>query len=139
MIPSLQKTLLKEITMNVNNNTIFNSYPRPATLNLAETRVEATASPSWFAPVRAALDVWAKPAAESRGESRLWDIAMSEPSVIATLIQGHPQSDSLALHPESAPAPAAIASKAPKAQGLSVLLERVYQSRQRHNMPITAS
>lgn len=127
------------------NNTIFNSYPCPATLNLPAAPVDALASPSWFTRVRSALKTWSAAAANSREESRLWDIAMSDPRVMAKLIQGRQwdDSESSVSVPQSVPVPvkratAVVTSKAPAAQGLSVLLERVYQSRQRHPAAIAA-
>ena len=140
MIHSLQPTLLKELTMNANKNKIiiFNSYPRPATLNLPASRAEVSTSPSWLARVWAALGTAST--ANTHEESCLWDIATSESSVITQRIQGFQRKDSEngAETPLST-APTAVASKAPAAQGLSVLLERVYQSRQRHHLSLSAS
>ncbi len=129
-------------------NTIFNSYPRPAVLDLPETLGEVSTSPSWFSRVRAALDTRSAPQAESRAESRLWDIVSSDPRVMAKLIQAPQRNDreSLSLHAQSGPAPRTVesakpavsASKAPQAQGLSVLLECVHQSRQRQQMAIAS-
>ena len=122
------------------NNTIFNSYPCPATLNLPVATGNALASPSWFARARSVLNTWSAAAASSHEESRLWDIAMSDPRVMAKLIQGRQcdASESWVSSPQFAPVAvktaAAMPSKAPAVQGLSVLLERVYQSRQRHHM-----
>ena len=119
------------------HNTVFNSYPRPTTLNLPVATAGASASPSWFMRARSVLSTWAAAAASSHEESRLWDIAMSDPRVMAKLIQGRQcdASESLAASAQSAPVTAKTASvmpsKAPAVQGLSVLLERVYQSRHR--------
>lgn len=126
------------------NNTVFNSYPLPITLNLPEARVDASASPSWFTRVRSALNTWSAAAASSHEESRLWDIAMSDPRVMAKLIQGRQcdASENWVSPPQSVPAAvkltAAMPSKAPAVQGLSVLLERVYQTRQRLHMATAA-
>jgi hypothetical protein len=127
------------------NNTIFNSYPRPVTLNLPVAPVDALASPSWFTRVRTVLNTWSAAAASSRDESRLWDIAMSDPRVMAKLIQGRQcnDRDSCVAIPQSIPvavktSTTVTAAKAPAVQGLSVLLERVYQSRQRHLAAIVA-
>ena len=119
------------------HNTVFNSYPRPITLNLPVATAGASASPSWFMRARSVLSTWAAAASSSHEESRLWDIAMSDPRVMAKLIQGRQcdASESLAASAQSAPVTAKTASvmpsKAPAVQGLSVLLERVYQSRHR--------
>ena len=119
------------------HNTVFNSYPRPITLNLPVATADASASPSWFMRARSVLSTWAAAASSSHEESRLWDIAMSDPRVMAKLIQGRQcdASESLAASAQSAPVTAKTASvmpsKAPAVQGLSVLLERVYQSRHR--------
>ena len=126
------------------DNTVFNSYPCPATLNLPVATGTASVSSSWFVRVRSALNTWSAAAASSHEESRLWDIAMSDPRVMAKLIQGRQcdARESLVSSPQSAPvavkATAAMPSKAPAVQGLSVLLERVYQSRQRHHMATAA-
>lgn len=130
-------------------DTIYNSYPLPVTLSLLDISGDTPAAPSWFARARAVLANWSASVAESRAESRMWDIAMSDPRVMEKLIQGRQRDDSesLAFQPQSSPAvvmsklavPAVKASKAPEVQGLSVLLERVYQSRQRHNRALVAS
>ena len=120
------------------HNTVFNSYPRPITLNLPVATAGASASPSWFMRARSVLSTWAA-AASSHEESRLWDIAMSDPRVMAKLIQGRQcdASESLVSSVQSAPVTvtaktaSVVPSKAPAVQGLSVLLERVYQSRHR--------
>ena len=120
------------------HNTVFNSYPRPTTLNLPVATAGASASPSWFMRARSVLSTWAA-AASSHEESRLWDIAMSDPRVMAKLIQGRQcdASESLVSSVQSAPVTvtaktaSVMPSKAPAVQGLSVLLERVYQSRHR--------
>ena len=129
------------------HNTVFNSYPRPTTLNLPVATAGASASPSWFMRARSVLGTWAAAAASSHEESRLWDIAMSDPRVMAKLIQGRQcdASESLAASAQSAPVTvtaktaSVMPSKAPAVQGLSVLLERVYQSRQRHHLSLSAS
>ena len=129
------------------HNTVFNSYPRPTTLNLPVATAGASASPSWFMRARSVLSTWAAAAASSHEESRLWDIAMSDPRVMAKLIQGRQcdASESLAASAQSAPVTvtaktaSVMPSKAPAVQGLSVLLERVYQSRQRHHLSLSAS
>ena len=121
------------------HNTVFNSYPRPITLNLPVATAGASSSPSWFMRARSVLGTWAAAAASSHEESRLWDIAMSDPRVMAKLIQGRQcdASESLVSSVQSAPAPvtaktaSVMPSKGPAVQGLSVLLERVYQSRHR--------
>lgn len=121
------------------HNTVFNSYPRPITLNLPVATAGASASPSWFTRARSVLGTWAAAAASSHEESRLWDIAMSDPRVMAKLIQGRQcdASESLVSSVQSAPVTvtaktaSVVPSKAPAVQGLSVLLERVYQSRHR--------
>ena len=121
------------------HNTVFNSYPRPITLNLPVATAGASASPSWFMRARSVLSTWAAAAASSHEESRLWDIAMSDPRVMAKLIQGRQcdASESLVSSVQSAPVTvtaktaSVVPSKAPAVQGLSVLLERVYQSRHR--------
>ena len=121
------------------HNTVFNSYPRPITLNLPVATAGASASPSWFMRARSVLGTWAAAAASSHEESRLWDIAMSDPRVMAKLIQGRQcdASESLVSSVQSAPVTvtaktaSVMPSKAPAVQGLSVLLERVYQSRHR--------
>ena len=121
------------------HNTVFNSYPRPITLNLPVATAGASASPSWFMRARSVLSTWAAAAASSHEESRLWDIAMSDPRVMAKLIQGRQcdASESLVSSVQSAPVTvtaktaSVMPSKAPAVQGLSVLLERVYQSRHR--------
>ncbi len=121
------------------HNTVFNSYPRPITLNLPVATADASASPSWFMRARSVLSTWAAAASSSHEESRLWDIAMSDPRVMAKLIQGRQcdASESLVSSVQSAPVTvtaktaSVVPSKAPAVQGLSVLLERVYQSRHR--------
>ena len=123
------------------HNTVFNSYPRPTTLNLPVATAGASASPSWFMRARSVLSTWAAAASSSHEESRLWDIAMSDPRVMAKLIQGRQwdASESLVSSVQSAPVTVTVTaktasvmpSKAPAVQGLSVLLERVYQSRHR--------
>ena len=121
------------------HNTVFNSYPRPITLNLPVATAGALSSPSWFMRARSVLGTWAAAAASSHEESRLWDIAMSDPRVMAKLIQGRQcdASESLVSSVQSAPVTvtaktaSVVPSKAPAVQGLSVLLERVYQSRHR--------
>ena len=121
------------------HNTVFNSYPRPITLNLPVATAGASASPSWFMRARSVLSTWAAAASSSHEESRLWDIAMSDPRVMAKLIQGRQcdASESLVSSVQSAPVTvtaktaSVMPSKAPAVQGLSVLLERVYQSRHR--------
>ena len=121
------------------HNTVFNSYPRPITLNLPVATAGASSSPSWFMRARSVLSTWAAAAASSHEESRLWDIAMSDPRVMAKLIQGRQcdASESLVSSVQSAPVTvtaktaSVMPSKAPAVQGLSVLLERVYQSRHR--------
>lgn len=123
------------------HNTVFNSYPRPITLNLPVATAGASSSPSWFMRARSVLGTWAAAAASSHEESRLWDIAMSDPRVMAKLIQGRQwdASESLVSSVQSAPVTVTVTaktasvmpSKAPAVQGLSVLLERVYQSRHR--------
>ena len=121
------------------HNTVFNSYPRSTTLNLPVVTAGASASPSWFMRARSVLSTWAAAASSSHEESRLWDIAMSDPRVMAKLIQGRQcdASESLAASAQSAPVTvtaktaSVMPSKAPAVQGLSVLLERVYQSRHR--------
>ena len=123
------------------HNTVFNSYPRPLTLNLPVATADASASPSWFMRARSVLSTWAAAASSSHEESRLWDIAMSDPRVMAKLIQGRQwdASESLVSSVQSAPVTVTVTaktasvmpSKAPAVQGLSVLLERVYQSRHR--------
>ena len=121
------------------HNTVFNSYPRPTTLNLPVATAGASASPSWFMRARSVLSTWAAAASSSHEESRLWDIAMSDPRVMAKLIQGRQcdASESLVSSVQSAPVTvtaktaSVVPSKAPAVQGLSVVLERVYQSRHR--------
>ena len=121
------------------HNTVFNSYSRPTTLNLPVATAGASASPSWFMRARSVLSTWAAAASSSHEESRLWDIAMSDPRVMAKLIQGRQcdARESLAASAQSAPVTvtaktaSVMPSKAPAVQGLSVLLERVYQSRHR--------
>ena len=121
------------------HNTVFNSYPRPITLNLPVATAGASSSPSWFMRARSVLSTWAAAASSSHEESRLWDIAMSDPRVMAKLIQGRQwdASESLVSSVQSAPVTvtaktaSVVPSKAPAVQGLSVLLERVYQSRHR--------
>ncbi len=118
--------------MNV-QNTIFNSYPRPTTLNLPETASDTSASTSWLTRVLATLDAWSAPQAESHFETRMWDIVSSEPSAMAKLMD-LPQN----VDCKNGALPASIASKTPPAQGLSVLLERVHQSRQRQGLSVAA-
>jgi hypothetical protein len=80
-----------------------------------------------------ALDGWSQAHAQSRAEARLWDIARSDPRVMADLvaIRAHAQTDSdFSL----APVPAGIEPQtpAPQARGWAAYIERVGQSRVRN-------
>ena len=80
--------MLKDIAMNNNyNNTIFNSFPRPATLNLpvSTPKISTANGPALVLRVQSALAAWVQSIARRRAEDRMRAIAQSDPRLMADL------------------------------------------------------
>ena len=120
---------------------IFDSFPRPAHAFDAMDAGFETPSVSWVARLRQGLANWARQAALSHAESSLWDIAQSDPRVMAELMLARKADDSVEsplveAMPEMVEADT-VAAVVPKhapllGQGWARVIEDAYQVRTRN-------
>lgn len=131
------------------SGSIFDSY---SDLSLAAPETVpgpvATALSGWLARIRRAIDRWTESNAQSRADARLWDIARSDPRIMAELMQAR-QRDEEVTAPvavtavEVAPMVAAEAvaptlrkpRQASMAAGWGRIMEDAYQNRFRQGHP----
>jgi hypothetical protein len=157
----------KKIPMNT-AATVYGSYPRPvqatgtapvasatavapifesfapadhaAALSAAEAGPVASAMGAWLTRIRLAFDRWRESKAQTRADDRVWDIARSDPRVMADLMHARMRDDSDADNqPAMAPVAApALQEEAPvrqqprnrvASQGWGRMIEDAYQSR----------
>ena len=120
--------------------TIFESYPRPATI----AGMPETGSPSVFARIKQVFVSWGEKAAQSRAEARLWDLAQSDERVMSELMLARKREDAddrwvlqtTAAEVETELQPAFRAANKPSAllgQGWAGVIEDAYQNRSRNS------
>lgn len=130
-------------------DSIFESYSdRPLAVPAAVPGSVASAIGVWLARIQQAFDRWTESNAQSRADARAWDIARSDPRIMADLMYARMRDDSEALVEPAAAA--TVATAAPSAlvqeavprvrqprqrvagQGWGRVIEDAYQNRFRH-------
>lgn len=120
---------------------IFDSYPRPTYFAEVLDAGTETRAVSWFARIKQLFVNLAAQAAQSHAESPLWDIAQSDPRVMAELMLARKCDDSVETPQGQAMAEMTeadtVASVVPKhspllGQGWARVIEDAYQTRTRN-------
>lgn len=131
---------------------IFQSYSdRPLAMPAAAPGPANSAIGAWLARIQQAFDRWTESNAQSLADARVWDIARSDPRMLADLMHARMRDDSEALVVEPEPAAVAtVATAAPSApvqdavpmvrqprqriagQGWGRVIEDAYQNRFQH-------
>jgi len=128
---------------------ICQSYSdRPLAMPAAVPGPVNSAIGAWLAHIQQAFDRWAESNAQSRADARVWDIARSDPRMLADLMHARMRDDSEALVEPAAVA--TVATAAPSApvqdavpmvrqprqriagQGWGRVIEDAYQNRLQH-------
>ena len=119
----------------------FDAFPRSAPLFEPMDAGFETPTVSWFIRLRQVLANWAQQAALSHAESPLWDIAQSDPRVMAELMLARkaedrveaPQVEAMSDIPEADTVAAVVPARAPLlGQGWARVIEDAYQVRTRN-------
>lgn len=115
------------------NPTIFDSYPAPSTLAFPEAGAPRSPLAAAFAGIKEAFSNWAQASALSHAESRLWDVAQSDPRIMAELMLARMHDEPSAGSATASPIEAAVATtntvNESLSQGWGTLIEHAYQSR----------
>lgn len=120
---------------------IFESYTdHPAVLPEPVPGPLARALGAWMSRTQQAFDRWCESNAQARAEARIWDIARSDPRIMADLMHARLRDERDTLsEPVAAPAPAAAPIEAAPAlqpqrpnvagQGWGRMIQDAYQNR----------
>ncbi len=110
-------------------DSIFQSYSdRPLVMPAAVRGPVTSAFGAWLARFQQAFDRWTESNAMSRADARVWDIARSDPRIMADLMYARMRDDSEA--PVESATAATVATTVP-ALPLQDAVQMVRQSRQR--------
>lgn len=129
------------------SQSIFESYSDyPADLPESVPGPVASAMGAWLARARQGFDRWCESTAQQRADARLWDIARSDPRIMAELMHARLRDEREAVsEPLAAPLPAAaLVEAAPVAQpprlrvdrqGWGRVIQDAYQNRFHQQRP----
>ena len=132
---------------NTASQSIFESYSDyPAALPASAPGPVASTVNTWRARAQRAFDRWCESTAQQRADARFWDIARSDPRIMAELMHASLRHERAPVsEPLATPVPAAaLVQEAPAAQpprprmasqGAARLIHDAYQNRFRQSRP----